>query len=291
MEKEKKKSKTSVIITIILILLLIIVFILNISIIVFDVNYSNIFPFLKKDNSNSTNIEHSTSQNLSKNNDFLNESYSNNTINNSTNSSTDVTDENSVVVDFTDGLNTEELREFIEKYSVGIQRISFDEENLESNTILLFIAKQFFDSNSSKSSLEINSNYAPTLKNIHTFLTELTGKDYSQVEYIPSYANYIGYTKASKTYIFGDDYNTIKKEVYECSDLSIIEENDGLYTAKANVARTIDKEVTNYEITFTFTINQKFTYEKYCIKSLKVKNTSFYPDNTIHLVDTPSVEE
>lgn len=287
MEEEKKKSKKSIIITIILILLLIIVLALNISIMIFDIDYSKILPFLKNDVTNSAQIDSSTnSQNIQKNKNTINE----NIISNSTNTAIDITDENTVVVDFTDGLNTEELRELMERYSVGIQRISFDEENLESNTILLFIAKQFFDSNASKSSLEVNTNYAPTLKNIHTYLSELTGRNYSQVEYIPSYANYIGYVKASKTYIFGNDYNNIKKEVYNCSNLSILEENDGLYTAKADVTRTIDKEVTNYEITFTFTINKNFTYEKYCIKSLKVKNTSFYPDNTIHLVDTP-VEE
>ena len=288
MEEEKKKSKKPIIITIILVLLVIVVLALNIYIIIFDVHSNIISQFFKKNNINSENIDNSiVNQNTSKN--ILNDANKN-IITNSTNTSIDLSDDNSVVVDFTDGLDTEELREFMEKYSVGIQRISFDEENLESNTILLFIAKQYFDSNANKSSLEVTTNYAPTLKNIHTFLTELTGRDYSNIEYIPSYSNYIGYVKASKTYIFGKDYNNIKRENYSCSNLSIIEEKNGLYTATADVTRTIDKEITNYEITFTFTINEHFTYEKYCIKSLKVKNTSFYPDNTIHLVDIP-VEE
>ena len=47
----------------------------------------------------------------------------------------------------------------------------------------------------------------------------------------------------------------------------IAKEKNGLYTATADVTRTIDKEITNYEITFTFTINEHFTYEKYCIKN------------------------
>lgn len=281
MEKNKK-SKIQLFILIILIIILIVAVVLNIYLLM-----------SKKDNNkNIAETENvNIAQNISENNLNQTDYTTNNT--NTTNTfsnSLDISNINSVVVDFTDGLDTEELRKFMEMYSVGIQRISFDEENLESNTILLFIAKQYFDSNTNKSSLEINTNYAATVENVHKFLSELTGKDYSNVEYIPSYANYIGYISSSKSYIFGSDYNNIKREIYNCSDLSIINEDNGLYTATAKVSRTIDKEVTNYELTFTFTINQNFTYAKYCIKSLKIKNTSFYPDNTIHLIDNVQEE-
>lgn len=273
---EEKKSKKQLYISIILLIVLIIVVALNIYILI-SKNNNNTNSTLSLENLN--NVQNNA-------NTIFNEINEQNISNNSA----DISNTNSIVVDFTDGLDTEELRKFMESYSVGIQRISFEEENLESNTILLFIAKQYFDSNTNKSSLEINTNYAPTVKNIHKFLSELTGKDYSNIEYLPSYANYIGYLSSSKSYEFGSDYTNIKREIYTCSDLSIIDESNGLYTAKANVSRTIDKEITNYEITFTFTINEQFTYQKYCIKSLKIKNTSFYPDNTIHLVDTSSEE-
>lgn len=280
---ENKKSKKQLIILIILVIILIVAVVLNIYLLVSK----------KESTANVSETENmNTVQNISQNN--LNKTNTNTNISSNTTNSTntlDISNTDSVVIDFTDGLDTEELRKFMEGYSVGIQRISFDEENLESNTILLFIAKQYFDSNTNKSSLEINTNYAATVQNIHKFLSELTGKDYSNVEYIPSYSNYIGYISSSKSYIFGNDYNNIKREVYNCSDLSILNEDNGLYTATANVSRTIDKEVTNYVLTFTFTINENFTYAKYCIKSLKIKNTSFYPDNTIHLVDNTQEEE
>lgn len=270
----EKSSKIKLILLIILSIILVLLII------------ANIYFFYKKDETisfKSSNLDQNVTNNTS---NVENQSVKNTSISNSISNTTETNSvENSITVNFSDGLDTDELKDFIEKYSVGIQRISFDEENLESNTILLFIAKQYFDSNTNKSSLDVNTQYASTVQNIHTFLSELTGKDYSNVKYIPSYANYIGYLSSSNSYVFGQDYNNIKKEVYNCSNLSILDEENGLYTAKADVSRTIDDEITNYEITFTFTINQKYTYAKYCIKSLKIKNTSFYPDNTIHLVD------
>ena len=81
------------------------------------------------------------------------------------------------MVNLNEDVNIDELKEFFQKYSLGIQRISFEEETLESNTILLFIAKEYFDSKSNKSSLNVDTNYAATLENVHKYLSELTGKD------------------------------------------------------------------------------------------------------------------
>lgn len=184
-----------------------------------------------------------------------------------------------------------ELQKLIESYSIGIKRISYDEETLESNTILLLIAKEYFDSHSSKSSLKVDTTYAATLENMHKYLTELTGNDYSNVPYISAYSNYIGYSTTSKTYLLGKDYNTITKEKYKCSNLEITDNKDGLYTAKANVIRTLNKENTKYEITFDFKINTNYTYEKFNIESLKARNISLYNDNTVHLVEQPNIVE
>ena len=189
-------------------------------------------------------------------------------------------------------IDIEEVTNFINICSVGIERISFDSENLESNTILLLIAKEFFDTNSNKSSLEINSNYAPTAKNMHKFLTEFTGKDYTKTEYIRAFNNYIAYTSTSKSYTYGRDASIITDEEYTASNVEITNEFNDIYTATANVTRKVNDEKTNYEVTFTFSINEDFKYQKYCLKSLNVKNLSFYPDNTIHLVDIdPESEE
>lgn len=276
---ENKISKKQIILLIFLLIILILLVVVNI--------YVVFFRNTSATKSQDQNENSASSKNISKNVTLENEID-----NNTTGNFIDTSDTNSVVVNLTDDVQTDELKELMENYCVGIQRISFDEENLESNTILLFIAKKYFDSNSNKSSLDIDTKYAASVENIHKYLTELTGHDYTNTDHIQSYSNYIGYASNSNSYIFGKDYNTISREKYECSDVTITKESDdGTYTAKANVTRTIDKEVTNYEITFDFTVNKSYTYEKYCIKSLKVKNTSFYPDNTLHFIDTSTVEE
>ncbi len=277
---ENKVSKKQLIILFILIIVLLVAVGLNVY----------ILAFKKESNSSEQN---NTSNSTSAKTENISNETSENTVDNSVNSNStiDVSNTSSIVIDFTDDVELSELYALMENFSVGIQRVSLDEENLESNTILLFIAKKYFDSHSNKSSLEINTKYAPTVENIHQYLTELTGHNYKDQERIQSYTNYIGYSKSTQSYMFGKDYSTITKESYRCVTLSIIDEkDDGTYTAKADIIRTIDKEETNYEVTFDFTVNQNYTYEKYCIKSLQVKNTSFYPDNTLHLVDT-SVEE
>lgn len=276
MNNENPKNKR---ILIILILILIITTIINIYIVI-----------SRKQNNNSENTTQKqlievVKDNTSNTSQVTNTIIEKNVSNSSNTIRVDTSDTNSIVVDFTDDLDLNEVKNLMENYAVGIQRISFEEENLESNTILLFIAKQYFDSNSNKSSLEIDTNYAPSATNIHKYLSELTGKDYSNIEYIQSYGNYIGYAANSKSYIFGNDYNYITRESYRCSDISIVNEENGLYTATTDITRTLENQDTNYEVTFTFTINSNYTYEKYCIKSLKVKNTSFYPDNTVHFVE------
>jgi hypothetical protein len=196
---------------------------------------------------------------------------------------------NATITNFSD-VDLDELKITIEAYSYAIQRVSYDEDNLESNTILLLIAKRYFDSNSPKNSSQI-AKYAQTAENVHTYLKELTGKDFSNVDYIQSYNNYIGYTQSSKSYVYGKDYSTITKESYTCSDLKINNQSGDTFTAEAEVTRLLDDKQTNYKLTFTFKINENYTYQKYCITSLKSKNTSFYPDNTVHFVDISAVEE
>ncbi len=271
---ENNSNKKQIIILIVLLIILIIAIIANFFVWSYTAEPVNtITP---------SNIAEEESENIISNTNVQNKIS--NIINNETNTS------EPVVVNLNEDINMDELKEFFERYSLGIQRISFDEENLESNTILLFIAKEYFDTNSNKNSLNVDTNYAPTLENIHKYLTELTGKDYSNIKYLKSYNNYIGYASSSNSYIYGKDYELITREKYKCTEATITNDDNGLYTAVAKVTRTLNKQDTNYELTFTFTLNSGYTYEKYCVKSLKVKNTSFYPDNTIHFIPN-SVEE
>lgn len=187
--------------------------------------------------------------------------------------------------------NEFELEIFMENYAAGIERISYGEETLESNTILLYIAEQYLASKSKKSSLEIDTTYATTAQNIHKYLTDITTTDYTIIEKISAYNNYIRYSESSKSYLYGTDHSILLKESYDCSNISILSEQDGIYTATANVIRTLDDQKTNYEITFTFKLNSNYTYEKFKILSLKANNTSFTQDNTVHFVDIPTEED
>ena len=186
--------------------------------------------------------------------------------------------------DMIDDIDLDELKTLIEQYAVGIERIDYQYENLESNTILLFIAKRFFDTNSSKSSLDIDTKYASTASNFHKYLTELTGKKYKDIEYINSYTNYIGYSKTNKAYVLGKDSSIITNENYVCTAIEVVDKENDLYTARAIIRRTANDVKTVYQITFNFKLNKDYEYQKYHITALNAINSSFYPDNTVHLV-------
>lgn len=186
----------------------------------------------------------------------------------------------------------EELKELLETYSIGIQRIIYGGENLESNTILLYLAKQYFDgSTGKKNSLKVDTTYASTVKNIHKYLTELIGTNYNNVQYINSYKNYVGYSSGTNSYEYGPNISELKDEKYECPQLELTEEKNGVYTAKGEVIRIANNVETAYDITLTFQINPNYTYQKYQIVSLKSANKSFYPDNTAHLIENSSEVE
>lgn len=186
---------------------------------------------------------------------------------------------------FTD-IDTKEVESFVNQIAIGINKLKFnDTTNLESNTILLYIAQQYFNAKSSNSnSLSVDASYSSTTDNIHKFLSELTITDYSNIDYLKSYTNYIGYASRSKSYIYGNDYSVIGKEKYKCKDVTITNKEDNIYTAEANVTRTYEGEESTYKITFTFKVNNNYKYQKYKLLSLKSKITSSSVDNAIHLV-------
>lgn len=186
---------------------------------------------------------------------------------------------------FTD-IDTKEVTEFVNDFAIGINRLSLDQETLESNTILLYMAQQYFVSKSTNnSSLAVNTTYASTAENFHKFLSELTIKDYSTVTSIDSYNNYIGYTPKSKSYTYGSDYSELSKETYNCTSVTITDKTNGIYTAKATVTKESESGTSTYEIVFTFKVNNNYKYQKYKLLSLSAKNTSDIVDTTLHLVN------
>ena len=255
-------------------------------------------------NQESKNVIQEPTQNIIQNEvqveaDDKNETDTENIISNTTNTIQNVTSvnlSNTVESNSTEeiddtGVNINELKKLMESYAIGIHRISYSGENLESNTILLLLAKQYFDTNSNKkNSLKVDSKYATTVENMHKYLTELTGNNYNNIEYLSSYKNYIGYASSNRAYVYGKDISELKNEEYECPKLELTNEENGIYTAKGEVIRIKDNVETVYDISLKFQINENYTYQKYQIVSLKTANKSFYPDNTVHLVENTEVE-
>ena len=255
-------------------------------------------------NQESKNVIQEPTQNIIQNEvqveaDDKNETDTENIISNTTNTIQNVTSvnlSNTVESNSTEeiddtGVNINELKKLMESYAIGIHRISYSGENLESNTILLLLAKQYFDTNSNKkNSLKVDSKYATTVENMHKYLTELTGNNYNNIEYLSSYKNYIGYASSNRAYVYGKDISQLKNEEYECPKLELTNEENGIYTAKGEVIRIKDNVETVYDISLKFQINENYTYQKYQIVSLKTANKSFYPDNTVHLVENTEVE-
>lgn len=185
--------------------------------------------------------------------------------------------------DYSGEIDVEAFKDTLEWYSLGINRISYDEETLESNTILLAITKEFFNSHSNDG-LEVGTKYTQSVENMHKFLKELTDKDLGKNP-IQSYNNYIGFAQSTKSYLYGKDIKILDREDYKCKDLKFSEKHGDSYTATAKITRTLDYIDTVYDVEVEFKINKDYTYQQFNIISLKAKNTSFFPDNTVRLVD------
>lgn len=290
MEEKKKKSHISLIIIIVLLLILSIG--LNICLFLFP---ERIPGYSKLSNANTGEYIDGVNENLIQNSideensvaDF--ESNGNIDLGNTTKPQ-DQSDD-SMVVDLSpededseeSKVDKEELKVLIEQYSIGINRIDTTYNTKESNTILLFVAKKYFDTQGSKASLNIDTKYAQTAQNYHKYLSELTGNKYNNIESIESYSNYMYYSKNNKSYVLGKNSETLTKEDYVCTAIDVLGKTDDVYTGKAIVTRTVDDVKTVYQLTFTFKVNKNYEYQKYNILTLNAINSSFYPDNTVHL--------
>ncbi|MBR3614380.1 MAG: hypothetical protein IKL55_04300 [Clostridia bacterium] len=184
-------------------------------------------------------------------------------------------------------VDTNEVEKFVDQFAIGINKLDLqDTSNLESNTILLYIAQQYFSSKSNiPTSLTVDTSYASSSENFHRFLSEFTINNYLNINHLNSYTNYIGYVSRSKSYINGADYATLAKEQYKCEDVTITQKEDNLYSAKARVIRTYENEIATYEVNFTFKVNSNYKYQKYKLLSLDAEVTSSNVDTTIHLVN------
>jgi len=190
----------------------------------------------------------------------------------------------------------DELEAFIQKYGFTINRVNYEEETVESDTMLLVYAKKFFDSVSEKTvRANPNISYTPTADNLHKFLAEISTRDYTRQKVLDTYKNVIQYNGPTNSYVFGDDSKVFDDEKYICSDIQITDQDGDTYTGTCKVRRLrdieqkkkgkviVNTEETVYEVTLKFKFNANYSYQRFKIVSLKANNTSFYPDNTRHL--------
>ncbi len=179
-----------------------------------------------------------------------------------------------------------EISELLVSYAPGINRVDGNEYNLENNTMLVYIAKNYFDSKNS-ASVDIDTKYAATKDNIHKFLSELTDKDYTSMNALSTFSNFIRYTEKTGSYAIGKDINLLKREKYTVSDITFEEAGDGQYSGTAVILRSLDngseRELTHYAVDFRFSINERFTYSKYKILDFNAANKDYMPDNTFHI--------
>mgnify|MGYP007069849841 CR=1 FL=1 len=219
-----------------------------------------------------------------------------NTITNTPNTNTTLVEKN---IELSKDIDLNDLEAYLQNYyCVGLNRINYEEDTLESNTVLLLIAYKYFSQISAKNMSNPNVSYAQTTENYHKYLTELTGKDYSRYTSIRSYTNVIGFLGSSKSYAPGNNISIFDDERYIVSDIEVVDQQGKQYTGKLTIKRIVpvqvetkpkvfetQDEVTEYAATVVFEVNDSYSYQKYKIVSLKANNTSFYPDNTKHLVD------
>lgn len=179
------------------------------------------------------------------------------------------------------------LKDFLNYYAYATNRFTTTNNNpLEKNTIYIYMAMKYFDAKAVKSSSldtlnTTNNKYLKTLNNVSDFLADLTGYTYNEV--IETYQDYVTYSSYSNAYDYGQ--KSLMIEQYTCNDVKISANDNGLYTAIANITRIAGEKEISYEVSITFEKNEQYTYVPFKIYSIDAKNLTETFDTTFHLID------
>lgn len=176
------------------------------------------------------------------------------------------------------------FKDFLNSYAYAINRISdSNSDEIEKNTIYIYTAMKYFDTQTSKSfTLDTtNTQFAKTQENIYKFIYDITGTSIAGT--LNTYKDYVTYSEFSKSYDYGANSNVL--EQYSCNDVKISSEKNGIYTIIAQISRTNSNTTVNYEVTFVISLNKNCNYIPYRINSMEVKNLSEQIDTTFHLMN------
>lgn len=184
----------------------------------------------------------------------------------------------------TDGLDLENFKKFLNSYSYAINRLTnLNNDVIEKNTIYIYIAMKYFDTQSTQmSSLDTtNTQFAKTKDNINKFIYDISGQEITDT--LSTYEDYVVYSSFANSYDYGSKSNVL--EQYNCTDVQLSGEEDGVYNVIAKVTRTtLDKNI-DYEVSINVRLNENFSYVPYQITSIVAQNLSEDFDSTFHLVN------
>lgn len=210
------------------------------------------------------------------------------TINQNTNSSetSNLENENQISSDVSNS-NTfaiEDFKNFLNYYGYAINRLSnLNNDELEKNTIYVYMAMKYFDSQASKSSglNTMNTQFAKNVENVNKFIYDISKIQIT--EPLATYEDYVTYSGYSKSYEYGKNSNIL--EQYKCTDAKIESTTNDGYNVIAQISRITADSTINYEVSINVQLNKDYSYVPYYITSIVPKNLTEDFDTTYNLIN------
>ena len=210
------------------------------------------------------------------------------TLNQNTNSSdtSDLENENLVSSEISNS-NTfaiEDFKNFLNYYAYAINRISnLNNDELEKNTIYVYMAMKYFDSQAGKnSSLDtMNTQFAKNVENVNKFIYDISKIQIT--EPLATYEDYVTYSGYSKAYEYGKNSNIL--EQYKCTDAKVEKSTDDGFNVIAQISRITADQTINYEVSINVQLNKDYSYVPYYITSIVPTNLTEDIDTTFHLIN------
>lgn len=178
----------------------------------------------------------------------------------------------------------EDFKNFLNYYGYAINRLSnLNNDELEKNTIYVYMAMKYFDSQASKSSglNTMNTQFAKNVENVNKFIYDISKIQIT--EPLATYEDYVTYSGYSKSYEYGKNSNIL--EQYKCTNAKIESTTNDGYNVIAQISRITADSTINYEVSINVQLNEDYSYVPYYITSIVPKNLTEDFDTTFHLIN------